>query len=279
MLRLGHRRRYLLERIMHSVFISYSHVDSAIADSICSVLDSASVSYFRDVKSIDWGDGINDEVRTALLDSQSILAIVSPASLKSVWVPFEVGYCSALGRKVLPYLTHPSLDLPGYISGLKHISNLDDVSAYFSRAVREQPASNLGTAKPKPDIRLHHSAAVAPDPRGGTRNVVAISVLNHDDKPVYISNVGLLTKDNMKLQITNDGLTGQPYYRKELNPGERMDVRIAGDAFGPSGPFAPNGTDPSDIVDVVATDEIGRQFFGDSTKLVETLLTLFPDRR
>ena len=78
---------------MYSVFISYSHVDAGVADEICSLLDEAEVSYFRDVKNIDWGDGINEHLRAALLDSQSVLVIISPASLKSVWVPFEVG-CS-----------------------------------------------------------------------------------------------------------------------------------------------------------------------------------------
>ncbi|MCA9195288.1 MAG: toll/interleukin-1 receptor domain-containing protein [Planctomycetales bacterium] len=264
---------------MHSVFISYSHVDSAIADSICTALEAANVSYFRDVKSIDWGDGINEEVRTALLESQSILAIISRASLQSVWVPFEVGYCSALGRKVLPFLVQPLLDLPGYISGVKYLSNLDDVSAYFSRPIREWAPSRTAASKPKPDVRVTYSPAIARDYRGGTTTIVAISVSNHDDKPVYISDVGLLTKDEMKLQITNDPLTGQPYYRITLNPGERMDVRITRDAFGPSGPFAPNGIDPTDVIDVVATDEIGRQFFADSTNLVATLFELFPERK
>ena len=122
---------------MHSVFISYSHIDAAVADDICLRLDSAGVSHFRDIKNIDWGDGINERIREALLESQSILVIVSPASLRSLWVTVEIGFRAALNRKVLPYLVHPSIELPGYIDGIKNMRNLDDLSAYFSRPIRD----------------------------------------------------------------------------------------------------------------------------------------------
>jgi hypothetical protein len=264
---------------MYSVFISYSHVDATIANDVCARLDSAGVSYFRDIKNIDWGDGINEQVRESLLDSESILVIVSPASLKSLWVPYEIGYCAALNKKVLPYLVHPSLDLPGYIDGVKHITNLDDLSAYFARPIREWGTVYNRTAKQLPDVRVGYSPAIARGSRGETNTVVVFSVANHDDKPVYMNNVSLLLDNKMRMQIHRDVLTGQPYYRKTLNPGERMDVRITRDTFISRSPFAPNGIDPETVVGVVASDDIGREFHGDPARLVATLLELFPERR
>ena len=264
---------------MHSVFISYSHIDAAVADDICLRLESAKVSHFRDIKNIDWGDGINERVREALLESQSILVIVSPASLKSLWVPFEIGYCAALNRKVLPYLVHPSIELPGYIAGIKNISNLDDLSAYFSRPIRDWATVYTRPQKKLPDVRVTYSPAIASGARGETNTVVVFSIANHDDMPVYMNNVSLMLNNQMRMQITRDTLTGQPYYRKTLNPGERMDVRITRDAFAPSGPFAPNGVDPESVIGVVASDDIGQEFPGDPSRLVSTILELFPERR
>lgn len=263
---------------MYSVFISYSHVDGGVANEICSILDSIGISYFRDVKNIGWGDGISDQVRSALIDSQSVLAIISPASLKSVWVPFEVGYCSALNRKVLPYLTHPAIDLPGYIGGVKFLSSLEDVSAYFSRPVREIGLPSSMTQERVPDVRVTYSAALARKLDGSFHSIVVFSIANHDSKAVYLNSLSLVSSSGVRMQITHDPLTGRPYERKMLNPGERMDVRIDRGAFEPSQPFAPNGIDPTSITDVVAIDDIGREFHGDTTRLVPVLLELFPER-
>jgi len=38
--------------------------------------------------------------------------VISPASLKSQWVAFEIGQAKALGKRLLPLLTHASLDVP-----------------------------------------------------------------------------------------------------------------------------------------------------------------------
>jgi hypothetical protein len=117
--------------MMADVFISYSHIDSKVADEICQLLDSEGISYFRDEKDIDWGNSINLEVRSTLEKTSAILVIISPASLKSYWVPYEIGYAIAFRKKILPYLTHPSLDVPGFISDLKYITSIGQVQEYF----------------------------------------------------------------------------------------------------------------------------------------------------
>lgn len=263
----------------YSVFISYSHVDKAVADEICSILDQSNRTYFRDIKNIDWGDDIGDEVRSALLGSQSVLVILSQASDGSAWVPFEVGYCSALGRKVLPFLTHPSQKIPPYISGTKGLKSLNEVSEYFQRsAIESQSMPDLVTTQKKPNIKVNYGAAVSRASSGLT-TIVSISVENHDEQPIYMNNVGLLSRDNMKMQLTNDPITGVPYYRQTLNPGQRLDYRITRDAFESAGPFAPNGIDPTSIVQIVATDDIGRQYFADPSRIAAVLSQLFVDKK
>lgn len=116
---------------MSMVFISYSHVDSEVADSIVAVFEKLGIKYFRDVKHIKWGRSISGEVRGALERSVAILVILSPASIKSQWVPYEVGYGRALHKRVLPFLTHPSIEVPGYMGDLRRISSIAEMREYF----------------------------------------------------------------------------------------------------------------------------------------------------
>ena len=116
---------------MSIVFISYSHVDSEAADSIVAVFEKLGIKYFRDVKHIKWGRSISAEVRGALERSVAILVILSPASIKSQWVPYEVGYGRALHKRVLPFLTHPSIDVPGYMGDLRRISSIAEMREYL----------------------------------------------------------------------------------------------------------------------------------------------------
>lgn len=120
-----------------NVFISYSAEDREIADRIAAILDERGVPYFLDVKDIHWGESITAEVRKGLHQSTHIIVVLSPASLNSAWVPYEIGHAIGTQKQVLPFVTYKSLDLPGYISGLRHISSLDEVGEYFEYDLRQ----------------------------------------------------------------------------------------------------------------------------------------------
>jgi len=197
--------------------------------------------------------------------------IVSPASLKSVWVPYEIGYFSALKRPILPFLTHSSLDLPSYISALKHVGSIDELSAYFARAKTEWDSLPSPTSAPHPDVRVRYSPAITKNRLGGFTTLVAFVVENHDTNPVFMNNVSLLLDDNRRMQITHDGITGVPIPRQTLQPGQRMDVQISRDAFDG------DSIRPENVIAVVATDDIGRQFYGDPNRLQATLEEIFRD--
>lgn len=110
-----------------TVFISYSRTDSAIADKISSILDDLEITYFRDIKNINWGNPIATDVRRALRDCRAIIVIVSPGSEKSQWVSYEIGHASALRKTILPFLTHPSQNTPPFLKDRKHIETLDEI--------------------------------------------------------------------------------------------------------------------------------------------------------
>lgn len=130
---------------MIRVFLSYSHPDSEIVRQIATVLDEAGIEHFLDRKDIGWGDAITESVQEALHSCTHLLVVISPASLKSQWVPFEIGHALATGKRVLPMLTHPSLDAPDYLRGLKYIASIEAAREFFLDPSLRQPS-----ARPKP---------------------------------------------------------------------------------------------------------------------------------
>lgn len=119
---------------MGKVFISYSHVDKEYADMIIAILDKYKVPYFIDEKSIEWGRGINATIEKVMDNSITHeIVILSPASLKSQWVSYEIGYAKAKGIEVLPYLIHPSLDVPLFIADANYVTDLKMIENYFSK--------------------------------------------------------------------------------------------------------------------------------------------------
>jgi hypothetical protein len=114
-----------------TVFISYSRTDTAVANQIASLLNKLGIKYFLDVKDINWGGSINATVRAALLECHAVLVVLSPGSLKSQWVPYEIGHASALRKTILPYLTHTSLELPLFLQDRHYLTTLEGIRDYF----------------------------------------------------------------------------------------------------------------------------------------------------
>lgn len=121
------------------VFISYSHVDKGIVEEITSFFKDNNIRYFLDEKDINWGDNIkkkiNDEISK---DITHELVIISPASVKSQWVAYEIGFASAKGVTILPYLIHPSIDVPSFISEYNYVIKMDDLKNFFEQEMEKE---------------------------------------------------------------------------------------------------------------------------------------------
>jgi hypothetical protein len=114
-----------------SVFISYSHADSGLVDSLAAVLEELDVEYFRDVKDIRLGEPITAKVIEALTRCRTLLVVVSPTSLESHWVPYEIGGASALRKVIVPFLTDRLIDVPTYIRDLNYATTLEQIRRHF----------------------------------------------------------------------------------------------------------------------------------------------------
>ena len=115
------------------VFISYSHADSDLADEICNELDRLGIPKFRDVKDIDWGEQIREKVKIGIQSCSHLLVIISPASVKSQWVLYEISIAEDRGLIILPFLAHVSEEPPHFIKGLAYKTDLTDVKRYFQK--------------------------------------------------------------------------------------------------------------------------------------------------
>lgn len=122
-----------MNRMQPYVFISYSRTDKAHASQISEILTRCQTEHFLDSKNIDWGGDIEEDVAAALIRSSHLLIIVSPSSLESLWVGYEIGHAKALGKTILPFLTYPHLNVPTLLSRLNFYAGLGQVEDYFHR--------------------------------------------------------------------------------------------------------------------------------------------------
>jgi ribose transport system substrate-binding protein len=114
------------------VFISYSRVDQLAARGVADVLRRQKIPFFLDEADIRWGDGVDATITAALDGVTHLVVLISPASVRSQWVAYEIGQARGRGIVVLPFLLHPSIDVPSFIADLNHKSRFDEIEEYFA---------------------------------------------------------------------------------------------------------------------------------------------------
>jgi len=129
------------------VFISYNHSNKEFVDNLSKVIDELGLDYFLDEKSVNWGDDINIEIERAFSKATHLIVVISPGSLKSQWVSYEVGLARATKLTILPLLTDPSLDLPYFLARFNYKTSLDDVKNYLQQEKTKPSAQLLNLLK------------------------------------------------------------------------------------------------------------------------------------
>ena len=144
---------------MTKAFISYSSIDDRWAKRIAGVLARLGVDHFLDRKDIRWGDKVVEAISESMRSSSDVVVVISPASLKSQWVAFEIGQAKALGKRLLPLLTHASLDVPDFLRGFHYVSSLAELKRHFGEvasvaatARRQASGSPTSSSSPTPGL-------------------------------------------------------------------------------------------------------------------------------
>ena len=99
-------------------------------------------------------------------------------------MPYEIGYATTLQKPVLPFLTHPSIDLPTYLADRRHISKLEEIGAFIGQVTATGGAS-------------------IPDKRGGLSEAAQVATLVSGLPPEMS---GLLSEIRSHLQGDETGL-------------------------------------------------------------------------
>jgi TIR domain/Biotin-requiring enzyme len=107
------------------VFISYSHDDEEPAQQLADRLRREHIGHFID-RSLSKGDLITDRIHRQLERATHLVVLVSPGSDRSAWVSYEVGFASARGITLVPYLTHPSAKVPSFLHNVRAVKHRQD---------------------------------------------------------------------------------------------------------------------------------------------------------
>lgn len=96
----------------YDVFISYSRLDSDIADKITCAFDNAGISYFIDREEICGSEAFQKIIAKGILESRIFLFLASQNSYNSIYTNKEVAFAiKKKGKSILPYIIDNS-ELP-----------------------------------------------------------------------------------------------------------------------------------------------------------------------
>jgi hypothetical protein len=143
---------------MASIFVSYAREDVELAHRIAKAIQTENVHVFLDTKGISAAEPIDDRIAHAIKGCSALLVVLSPAASTSMWVPFEVGYAMALGRRVIPYREHSGIEMPLYLARIKAVESIAELRAFLStdwkiRNDLSRPSTAYGKEAISPDVR------------------------------------------------------------------------------------------------------------------------------
>lgn len=101
----------------YNVFISYAADDKEWVSEFFETLRQAGKTAWYDALDIRPGDRWQDKIQEALRESDTLILIVSPKTVNSKWVFFELGAAMAGRKRIIPVIMgdvddeeiHPSL--------------------------------------------------------------------------------------------------------------------------------------------------------------------------
>lgn len=122
------------------VFLSYSSQDRESAVRVADALAESGVECFLDQRDLTVGDPFVERLMAELENCMAVVLLISEEALSSQWVPFEVGYAMALGKRILPFISEGSAAgaLPQYLQRFHCTSDLMAVKAYLERLPQQR---------------------------------------------------------------------------------------------------------------------------------------------
>ena len=120
------------------VFISYRHMDRALAVKINARLMQASIKTYLDVLDAEsqTTDDITAVITRNISECTHLMAVVSERTALSWWVPFEIGEATITNRRICSFKTGPA-ELPLYLDKWPKLTSERDIE-FFIDAYRNE---------------------------------------------------------------------------------------------------------------------------------------------
>lgn len=113
---------------MKKVFLSYANIDSEAAKQLHASLRNADVSGWMDHADIASGEAVAHKIKESIREASAVVVLISPGSITSQWVQFEVGAAWAMGKLIVPVLigdSDVSINLPDWLSEFQYLDARD----------------------------------------------------------------------------------------------------------------------------------------------------------
>jgi hypoxanthine phosphoribosyltransferase len=102
------------------IFLSYSHLDSNIAQELREKFLASGLTCFMAERSLEVGEQWIAQVREAIRESENILILITPRSVNSKWVYMEVGAAWMENKRIIPLTQFVDISgLPELIKNLQ----------------------------------------------------------------------------------------------------------------------------------------------------------------
>jgi hypothetical protein len=90
--------------VAYQVFISHSSADAWIARQMAKEIGALKIRTWLDEKDLAGGDNLNETILAGIRACQETVVLVSPASIESQWVSYEIGATDVLAKRITPIL-------------------------------------------------------------------------------------------------------------------------------------------------------------------------------
>jgi TIR domain len=126
---------------MPEVFISYAGSDRDQARRLLSELQNLKVHGWMDQTDLTGGGAVASSIRDALRHANAVVVLLSPTSLKSQWVNFELGAAEALGKIIIPVLIEGDLDVPELLKAWPWVDARHKAPGEVAREIEQMVAA------------------------------------------------------------------------------------------------------------------------------------------
>ncbi|WID99681.1 toll/interleukin-1 receptor domain-containing protein (plasmid) [Bosea vestrisii] len=125
---------------MPRVFVSHKKEDSQIASGIAAYLKAGGLNVYIDTIDTQLsgsGPDLADYIRAQLEKCTQLLAVISPETQASWWVPWEIGVATEKERFLASFVANQA-KVPEYLEKWPYLRNSADLDVYIRESKRAQ---------------------------------------------------------------------------------------------------------------------------------------------